>query len=94
VAYCHELGLGADNNPHASWFEVMAAAGEQPMCIGGRAWCHWTAVRMGSRAAGYTAADALALMNPSPGYMGVSQVLDEGDYARLGPFSAVWIWPT
>jgi hypothetical protein len=32
----------------------------------------------------------LALMNPAPGYMGVEQVLNDADFARLGAFSAVW----
>jgi hypothetical protein len=29
-------------------------------------------------------------MNPSPGYMGVLQVLYPSDFDQLGPFSAVW----
>jgi hypothetical protein len=90
VAYAGELGIHAENNGHASWAEIMAAAGEQPMCIGGRKWCHWVAVRMGSRAAGRPDLDLLALMNPAAGYRGVDQVLDPADFDRLGSFSAVW----
>jgi hypothetical protein len=90
VSYLAEQGISSSNNPAATWADVMAAAGEQPMVIGGRAWCHWVAVRMGSRCAGRPDLELLALMNPAPGYMGVSQALDPDDFARLGPFSAVW----
>jgi hypothetical protein len=90
VAYLSEVGITAQNNASASWGDVMAAAGHQPMVIGGRAWCHWVAVRMGSAALGRPDINALALMNPADGYMGVSQTLYQLDFERLGPFSAVW----
>jgi hypothetical protein len=90
VSYLAEQGIGADNNPQASWSDVMAAAGYQPMVIGGRAWCHWVAVRMGSAAVGREDLELLALMNPAPGYQGIGQLLDQGNFSRLGPFSAVW----
>lgn len=90
VEYLGEQGITASNDGNASWDEVMAAAGYQPMVIGGRAWCHWVAVRMGSVAAGAAGTVALALMNPSPGYDGVDQVLYPDTFAALGPFSAVW----
>jgi len=89
VEYLGELGIGADNNPHASWGDVMAAAGSQPMTIGGRRWSHWVAVRLGADAA-RAVVPMLALMNGADGYMGVGQYLDQEDFARLGPFSAVW----
>jgi len=91
VSYLEEMGMEAENNAQASWADVMAAAGYQPMVIGGRAWCHWVAVRMGSAAAHSTATDLLALMNPAPGYMDVNHWLDPATFDRLGPFSAVWI---
>lgn len=90
VSYLGELGINAQNNPSASFGDVVAAAGYQPMVIGGRAWCHWVAVRMGSDAAGAPVALPLLLMNPSPGYMGVSQTLDQEQFDALGEFSAVW----
>lgn len=90
VSYLAEQGIFAANNPNASWSDVMAAAGYQPMVIGGRAWCHWVAVRMGSDAVGRPDVGLLALMNPANGYMGVSQTLDQMDFESLGPFSAVW----
>jgi hypothetical protein len=90
VEYAGELGVTAANDPSSTWDEVMAAAGEQPMLIGGRAWCHWSAVRMGTLAFGRPDLDVLALMNPANGYGGVSQVMYPEDFARLGPFSAVW----
>lgn len=91
VEYLGELGVVAANNPEASWQDVMAAAGYQPMVIGGRAWCHWVAVRMGTDAIGRPDLQLLALMNPAPGYMNVWQVLDQTDFNYLGPFSAVWM---
>lgn len=85
-----ELGINAANNANATWQDVMDAAGYQPMVVGGRAWCHWVAVRMGSTAIGRTDLNTLALMNPASGYQGVYQLLYESDFNRLGPFSAVW----
>lgn len=90
VSYLGEIGVQAANNSSASWDEVMDAAGYQPMVIGGRAWCHWVAVRMGARAAEKPELNTLFLMNPAPGYMNVGQVLDAEDFSRLGVFSAVW----
>lgn len=90
VEYLAEEGIGAENNPDASWEEVVAAAGFQPMVIGGRAWCHWVAVRMGPAAFSGASQDFLLLMNPAPGWAGVGQWLDWGDFSALGPFSAVW----
>lgn len=90
VSYLGEQGINAANNPSASFADVLGAAGHQPMVIGGRAWGHWVAVRMGSLAAGLAGPDRLALMNPAPGYMGIDQVLDASSFDALGPFSAVW----
>jgi hypothetical protein len=90
VEWLASVGVIAENNPSASFEDVMAAAGHQPMVIGGRYWCHWVAVRMGSLAIGRPDLGALALMNPAPGYMGIGQVLEKDDFDVLGPFSAVW----
>lgn len=90
VSYLGEQGIGAENNPQASWEDVVDAAGYQPMVIGGRAWCHWVAVRMGSDAAGASSDLPLVLMNPAPGWMGVDQALDWEQFQSLGPFAAVW----
>jgi len=90
VSYLAEQGISAENNPDASFHDVMAAAGFQPMVIGGRAWCHWVAVRIGSERLETAPANVLALMNPAPGYMGIDQYLGLDDFDRLGPFSAVW----
>ena len=90
VEYLEEIGVHASNNAAASFDDVVAAAGYQPMCVGGRTWAHWVAVRMGGPATGRSADLPLLLMNPAPGYMGVFQVLSRQDFDRLGPFSAVW----
>jgi hypothetical protein len=90
VEYLGELGIASANNPDASWDDVMAAAGYQPMLIGGRTWCHWVAVRLGSALFSADVSPSLALMNPAPGYCGVDQVLELEYFELLGPFSAVW----
>lgn len=90
VSYLAEVGISAENNPSASFGDVISAAGYQPMVIGGRAWCHWVAVRMGGPAANRPDVPLLALMNPAPGYMGIDQILDAYTFETLGPFSAVW----
>ena len=90
VEYLAEVGITALNDAEASFQEVMDAAGYQPMVIGGREWNHWVGVRMGSAAAGRPELGLLALANTAPGYMGVEQLLNQDNFARLGPFSAVW----
>ena len=90
VSYLAEQGISAENNPDASWSEVIGAAGFQPMVMGGRTWCHWVGVRMGTWAIGRVDLDVLALMNPASGYMNVGQTLTPDQFAMLGPFSAVW----
>lgn len=94
VSYLAEIGVTAENNGNASWDEVMAASGSQPMLIGGRNWCHWTGVRMGSlqfsQSTGYPDVNLLALMNPANGWMGVYQSLSPEQFSQLGSFSAVW----
>jgi hypothetical protein len=90
VEYLGELGIDAANNPDASWSDCTAAAGFQPMLIGGREWCHWVGVRMGAPAAQGCIPDVLALMNSADGWMGIHQVLNENEFDQLGWFSAVW----
>lgn len=90
VQWLGEIGVTAANNANASWDDCVAAAGYQPMVIGGRSWCHWVAVRMGPNPAPDRIPNALALMNGANGYMGVYQVLEQLAFADLGPFSAVW----
>lgn len=90
VSFLAEQGIAAENNADASFQEVMDAAGHQPMVMGGREWCHWVAVRIGSDIIGRPDLQMLALMNPAPGYMGVDQTIGDSDFDALGPFSAVW----
>jgi hypothetical protein len=80
----------AANDGEADFDECLAAAGFQPMLIGGRTWNHWSGVRMGGLALGRADLRAMALMNPSPGWMGVDQLMEEYAFNNLGPFSAVW----
>lgn len=91
VEWLGEIGIQSLNNPSASFDDVVAAAGYQPMLIGGRNWGHWSAVRMGPDAAHRDPEyPYLWLMNPAPGWMGVDQYLGQDHFEYLGGFSAVW----
>jgi hypothetical protein len=90
VEYLGEIGVTALHNAAASWGDVTAAAGYQPMVMGGRGWYHWSGVRIPGPGISTGYSDYLALANPSPGWMGVSQTMDEYDFETLGTFSAVW----
>lgn len=95
VSYLKEMGITAENNASATWEDMQAAAGYQPMVGGGRAWYHWIGIRMGSQTIGQPDRQVLAIMNGSPGYVGVYQVLDSWAFEKAGPWSAVWFtsWP-
>lgn len=90
VSYLAELGIPAMNDAQASWEDIQGGAGHQPMVMGGREWCHWTGVRMGTLTITGWNMDAVALANPAPGWRDVDQVLVRADFDFLGPFSAVW----
>jgi hypothetical protein len=90
VEYLAELGIAAQNDNDASWEEVETAAGFQPMVIGGRQWCHWSAVRMGGTCFDGTARNVVLLANPAPGWYDIGQWIWRSDFDVLGGFSAVW----
>lgn len=90
VQWLGEIGVVAENNPSASWNDVVAAAGYQPMVIGGRNWYHWVGVRMGGIAFIGSDIGWISLANPAPGWMGVGQELSHSQFDSLGAFSAVW----
>lgn len=83
-------GIAAEANPAATWQDITDAAGYQPMLLGGRAWGHWTGLRISSLFFPSATTEALALANPAPGWMGVSQLLTPDDFYRLGGFTAIW----
>jgi hypothetical protein len=95
VEWLGEIGVASENTASATWDDVVAAAGYQPMVIGGRSWYHWSGVRMAGPCAVGTDVGLLALANPAPGWMGIQQTLDPQQFANLGVFSAVWFnsWP-
>jgi hypothetical protein len=76
-------GLDAGYGP-LTWERALELAGKQPFCMSGGAWYHWTAVRG-------TDGQGLHLANPAPGWRGVGQYLDSGEWGRLGPWNAVWV---
>lgn len=90
VDYLAELGIAAENDADASWEDICAAAGHQPMLMGGRAWCHWTGVRIWGGLFSSSIEDYVALANPAPGWMAIHQLMPVSAFPALGPFSAVW----
>jgi hypothetical protein len=90
VEYLGELGISSECNSSASFDDVLAAAGYQPMLMGGREWCHWVGVRIGSPLFPSANDQMLALANPAPGWMGINQVITRYEFDQLGAFSAVW----
>jgi hypothetical protein len=90
VDWLAQIGVQAANNSNATWADVIAAAGSQPMVIGGRQWCHWSGVRISNVLWKPQGGVLLALANPAPGWGGVDQVMSEDDFNALGAFSAVW----
>jgi hypothetical protein len=81
------LAAQADLELEHGWltFETAYTIYEQaPGLASGGAWYHWTGIR---RARG----GVLELANSAPGYRGVQQRLTRDDWARLGPFSCLWV---
>lgn len=84
VAALSAIGVSATNRALPAFSDACGLAGSAPLMIGGVGWDHWTGVRGCD-------GSALALANPSPGWMGVQDSLNAGQFARLGPFYAVWL---
>jgi hypothetical protein len=82
--YYAEDGYHAYNDDQVTFDELAEDCGRYPMCIGGRAWGHWSGLR-----AYDVERDLLLLANPSAGWKGVGQTLDRAQFDRLGSFSAV-----
>jgi len=81
-----EYGYVASNQTGVSFDQVAeeAATHKHPVAVGGAGWYHWSGVR------GYdTLLDRLLLANPAPGYRGVYQTMDRGQFASLGGFNLV-----
>lgn len=80
------FALPARNDGDVRWEELPDLCRGRPAAIGGRAWCHWVAVRRVNERG------ELELANPARGgYRGVDSVMNAQQFAELGPFSAVWI---
>src|SRR4051812_17491762 len=83
------FGLQADNQHLASFDDVAARAGRQPLAIGGHRWWngigHWVGVR------GFEDGE-IVLANPGgTGPHFGQQRLDRAAFDERGPFSMVWI---
>lgn len=84
AAYAAHYGWPSHYSASISWQELIDTAWKGPLCLGGRAWCHWTAVTG-------TDGTGLYLANPAPAWFGVADWLDQDEFNRLGSWSAVWL---
>lgn len=64
------------------WDTTYDLAVRWPLLIGGATWYHWVGVRG-------VEGEALSLANSAEGWMGISNLLYDTDYAALGPFAVV-----
>jgi hypothetical protein len=71
-------------SPAATYADALSLAWAGPLLLGGRQWCHWTAVRG-------TDGSGLLLANPAPFWFGVGDYLTAEDWTRLGTWSTVWL---
>lgn len=90
VSYLAEIGIQADNLGQLPWQDALNLAGHNPMLMGGRAWCHWTGVRVSGQTYGRPDVPAILLANPAPGWLGVGQYIQQHQFSDLGSFSGVW----
>ncbi len=82
--YGAEMGLRFTNKNGATWEDIAAIAGKQPMMLGGRSWNHWTGVRRMTDA-------GLELANPAPNWQSVGTVLDRAEWEQWGSWSYVTV---
>lgn len=85
--YGDEMGLRFTSKNGASWEDMAAIAGRQPMMIGGRSWGHWSGVRR-------LQAGGLELANPAPNWRDVGLLLDRAEFDRWGSWSYVTVTGT
>lgn len=82
--YGDEMGLTFTAKNGATWDDVAALAGKQPLMLGGRAWNHWTGVRRLQN-------DGLELANPAPQWKDVGTLLDRAEFDRWGGWSYITV---
>lgn len=80
--------IPADNAGDVTWDWLQMHAGHMPIMLGARHWGrygHWVAVR------GVDEDGTLELANPAEGYTDIYETLDQAQFNRVGPCSAVWV---
>lgn len=82
--YGDEMGLRFTSKNGATWDDIAAVAGKQPVMIGGRGWNHWSGVRR-------LKDGGLELANPSPNWKDVGMLLDRAEFDRWGSWSYVTV---
>lgn len=82
--YGDEMGLTFTSKNGASWDDLAAIAGTQPLMIGGRTWSHWSGVRR-------LQDGGLELANPAPNWKDVGVLLDRDEFDRYGTWSYVTV---
>jgi hypothetical protein len=84
AAYSETFSWPSHYSAEVTLSDMIALGWAGPALLGGRGWYHWTAVTG-------TDGSGLMLANPAPTWMGVGDYLDHNEWARLGPWSAVWL---
>lgn len=82
--YGDEMGLRFTAKNGATWEDLVAIVGRQPVMIGGRAWNHWSGVRR-------LKDGGLELANPSPNWKDVGTLLDRAEFDRWGSWSYITV---
>lgn len=82
--YGDEMGLRFTSKNGASWEDIAALAGKQPVMIGGRSWNHWSGVRR-------LKDGGLELANPSPSWKDTGTLLDRAEFDRWGSWSYITV---
>lgn len=90
VSYLGEIGIAADNMNPLPWQDLLNLAGHNPMVMGGRAWNHWSGVRVSGQTWGRPDIELVLLANPAPAWKEVGQEMEEWEFEQLGLFSGVW----
>jgi hypothetical protein len=83
-AYSRLYSWPSHFSPAVTFADAISRAWAGPLLLGGRQWCHWTAVRG-------TDGTGLLLANPAPSWFAVGDYLRTADWDRLGTWSMVWL---
>jgi hypothetical protein len=78
-----DYGVGSDQG-WLSFDQTYELAARTSGMMSGGAWYHWVGIRG-------VDAGCIWVANSAPGYKGIHSHVSRDDFARLGPFSVVWL---